>query len=221
LNQPYIDIYYIHRLDDVTPIEKTMEALVDLKNQGKIKHIGISECSAAALRRAHAVHPVSCVQVEYSISCRNIEDNGVLATARELGVAVVAYNPLGNGLLSGGIRKREDFTKPGDLRGMIPALREENFEGNMRVVEKMTEIAEAKGVALSQLAIAWLLAQGDDIIPIPGTTNVNHLRKNMESSAVSISAEEDKTLRSLADGIVGGRVQELIGATFRDSAPLE
>jgi aryl-alcohol dehydrogenase-like predicted oxidoreductase len=219
----YIDIYYIHRLDKVTPIEKTMHALVDLKKQGKIRHIGLSECSANSLRRAQAIHPVTCVQVEYNLFCTVIEspEIDVLKTARELGIGVVAYGPLGSGILSGTLRNREDVSKPGDLRGMIPQLREENFANTVAAVDEISKIAQAKGATPGQLALAWLLAQGDDIFPIPGTTKIHRLRENMESVSVSISESENAKLRELAKGIRGGRVQDMLGFAFGDTPPLE
>ncbi|KAL1870356.1 hypothetical protein Plec18167_007490 [Paecilomyces lecythidis] len=220
LRLPFVDLYYVHRLDKVTPIEKTMEAMVELKNAGKIKHIGLSECSAASLRRAHAVHPVTCVQVEYSAFCTDIERNGLLQAARELGVAIVAYSPLGNGLLTGTIRNREDVAKPGDLRGMLPWLRDENLEKNVAIIDKISEIAKAKGVTTAQLALAWVLAQGDDIFAIPGTKRVNRLEENLRSLSVSLSKEEEKSIRQLAEACVGERVQDMTGFAFADTPPL-
>lgn len=221
LNVSYLDIYYIHRLDKVTPVEKTMEAMVELKNAGKIKHIGLSECSAESLRRAHAVHPVTAVQVEYSLFCRAIESPQyrLLETARELGVAIVCYSPLGNGFLANTIRTKEDV-KPGDARAKLPWLTEENFEQNVAVVDKIAKIAASKGVSSAQLALAWLLAQGDDIFPIPGTTKTHRLAENLESVRVSLSADEEKELREIADGIVGARFQELTGYAFADTPAL-
>ncbi|CAI7642067.1 unnamed protein product [Penicillium viridicatum] len=221
LNVPYLDIYYIHRLDKVTPVEKTMEAMVELKNAGKIKHIGLSECSAESLRRAHAVHPITAVQVEYSLFCRAIESPQyrLLETARELGVAIVCYSPLGNGFLANTIRTKEDV-KPGDARSNLPWLTEENLEQNVAVVDKIAKIAASKGVSSAQLALAWLLAQGDDIFPIPGTTKTHRLVENLESVRVSLSADEEKELREIADGIVGGRFQEMTGYAFGDTPPL-
>lgn len=223
LGVSYIDIYYVHRLDKVTPIEKTMEALVELKKQGKIKHIGLSECSADTLRRAQAIHPVACVQVEYNLFCTVIESPkvAVLKTARELGIAIVAYGPLGSGILSGTLRTREDVSKPGDLRGMIPQLREENFENTVAAVDDISTVADRKGVTPGQLALAWLLAQGEDIIPIPGTTKAERLRENLGSLSVSISPSEDSELREIAKRIKGGRVQDMLGFSFGDTPPLE
>ena len=222
LRLPYVDLYYIHRLDKITPIEKTMEAMVELKKAGKIKYVGMSECSADSLRRAHAVHPVTCVQIEYSPFCLDIESpkTKLLGTARELGVAIVAYSPLGNGLLTGTIRKREDFTKTGDLRSALPWLKEENLASNLAVVDKITSIAESKGITASQLTLAWLLAQGDDIFAIPGTTKAHRLEENLKSLSVNISPEEEKAVREVAQGVKGGRVQELTGYAFADTPPV-
>ncbi|KAF2103635.1 Aldo/keto reductase [Rhizodiscina lignyota] len=222
LGLPSIDIYYVHRLDKVTPIEKTIEAMVELKNAGKIKYLGMSECSAESLRRAHAVHPITCVQVEYSPFCLAIESpkTKLLEVARELGVAVVAYSPLGNGLLSGSIRSREDFMRPNDSRKILPWLSEENFPKNMAIVHKISDIAEAKSITVAQLTLAWLLAQGDDIFPIPGTSKVHRLEENLGSLFVSLSPEEEKTIRTLAQESAGGRFQEATGYAFADTPEL-
>jgi len=223
LGLPHIDLYYVHRLDKKTPIEKTIAALVELKKAGKIKHLGLSECSAESLRRAHAVHPITCVQVEYSAFCLAIEsaDIRLLEAARELGVAIVAYSPMGNGLLTGTLRTRNDFTKPGDLRAVIPWLKEENLENNVAIVDKISEIAKAKGVTTAQLALAWLLAQGDDIFAIPGTKKVHHLVENLESISILISPEEESAIRELSQAVVGGRMQAMTGFDFADTPPLQ
>jgi aryl-alcohol dehydrogenase-like predicted oxidoreductase len=222
LGLPYVDLYYVHRLDKITPIEKTIEALVELKNAGKIKHLGLSECSAETLRRAYAVHPITCVEVEYSVFYLAIEEPQVrlLETARELGVAVVAYSPMGNGVLTGSLRTLEDFTKQGDLRAALPWLKEDNLEKNVAVVDKLSEIAKAKGVTTAQLALAWLLAQGDDIFPIPGTKGIHHLTDNLESMSISLSADEEKAVRKLSPEAIGGRLQAMTGYAFADTPPL-
>lgn len=222
LGLPYVDLYYVHRLDKITPIEKTIEALMELKHAGKIKHIGLSECSANSLRRAHAVSPITCIQVEYSAFCLAIEspDVRLLETARELGVAIVAYSPMGNGLLTGSLRTREDFTKPGDLRAALPWLKEENLENNVGVVDKISEIAKKKGCSTAQLALAWLLAQGDDIFAIPGTKKVHHLEANLGSMSITLSSEEEKEIRKLSEAVVGGRMQALSGYDFADTPAL-
>ncbi|KAF1982812.1 aldo-keto reductase [Aulographum hederae CBS 113979] len=222
LGVPYVDLYYVHRLDKMTPIEKTMEAMVELKKAGKIKYIGLSECSAESLRRAYAVHPVAAVQLEYSAFYLAIESPKIklLETARELGVAVVAYTPLGHGFLTGSIRKREDFTKPGDQRGILPQLSEANLDKNLAVVDKISDIAKAKGVTAAQLGLAWLLAQGDDIFPIPGTTKIHRLEENLGSMFVSLSSEEDQAIRELAQGFQGDRFQDSTGFSYGNTPPL-
>jgi aryl-alcohol dehydrogenase-like predicted oxidoreductase len=222
LGLPSVDLYYIHRLDGKTSIEKTVEAMVELKNAGKIKYLGLSECSADSLRRAHAVHPITCVQVEYSAFCLAIEspEISVLKTARELGVAIVAYSPLGNGILTGMLRKREDFSKPGDLRGHIPWLKEENIQTNIGIVDQLTEMAKSKGATTAQIALAWLMAQGDDIFAIPGTKNTQRLAENLASLNLTISPEEEKTIRKLSNHVVGERVQNATGWAFGNTPPL-
>ncbi|KAK3683038.1 hypothetical protein LTR37_020620 [Vermiconidia calcicola] len=208
LGVDFVDLYYIHRLDKVTPIEKTMEAMVELKNAGKIKRIGMSECSAHSLRRAHAVHPITAVQIEYSPFCRDIESPKIklLETARELGVAVVCYSPLDNGILTGTIRSKEDFSKPGDLRFILPQLKQENLAHN-----KATP---------AQLVLAWLLSQGDDVFPIPGTTKAHRLQENLGSLTIPVASEDDKAIRELGENIKGGRFQEATCHAFADTPPL-
>ncbi|KAJ5806571.1 Aldo/keto reductase [Penicillium pulvis] len=224
LGLPFVDLYYVHRLDKVTPIEKTLQAMVELKDAGKIKYIGLSECSAESLRRAHAVHPITCVQVEYSLFCREIESpkRKLLETARELGVAIVCYSPLGNGILTGGIRSKEDVTKGGDKRGLfLPWLQEGNIEKNMALVDEIAEVARAKGVTTPQISLAWLLAQGDDIFPIPGSSKTLRLEENLESLFVYLSEEEEKNIRQLGERVLGGRFQATTGYDFADTPALE
>lgn len=222
LGLPYVDLFYVHRLDKITPIEKTVQALVELKNAGKIKYLGLSECSAESLRRAHAVHPISAVQVEYSPFCLEIESpkRQLLQTARELGVAIVCYSPLGNGFLGGLIRSRADVTKPGDSRGVLPWLAEENIDKNLAILDKISDIAKYKSITTAQLALAWLLAQGDDIFPIPGTSKPHRLDENLTSVDVSISYIEEKAVRELSSQIVGGRFQSSTGYAYADTPEL-
>jgi aryl-alcohol dehydrogenase-like predicted oxidoreductase len=222
LGLPSVDLYYVHRLDGKTPIEKTIQAMVELKDAGKIKYLGLSECSADSLRRAHAVHPITCIQVEYSAFCRDIESPTVnlLKTARELGVSVVAYSPLGNGILTGALRTREDFSKPGDLRSHMPWLSEQNLQTNLGIVDKLTEMAKSKGVTTPQLALAWLMAQGDDIFAIPGTKSLNRLTENLASLNLSISVGEENSIREVTAQVAGERVQNLTGLAFGDTPPL-
>ena len=201
-----IDLYYCHRVDGKTPIEKTVEAMVELKNEGKIKYLGLSEISSDTLRRAHAVHPISAVQVEYSPFALEIESKQIdlLATCRELGVAVVAYSPLCRGILGGALRSPDDFAKD-DARRMLPRFSPENFSKNLKLVDQITELADKKGVKASQLTLAWLMAQGDDIFPIPGTTNINRLKENLGSFEVKLSKEEDQQIRKACEeGDVSG-----------------
>lgn len=207
----------------MTPIERTIEAMVELKKAGKIKHIGMSECSADSLRRAHAVHPVTAVQLEYNPFCLAIESEAtpLLKTARELGVAIVAYCPLGHGFITGAIRDRESVLTPTDSRGMIPWLREDNLANNIAVVDKISAMAAKKGFTTAQLTLAWLLAQGDDIFPIPGTKKVSRLEENLGSMHITLTAEEERAFRKAAEGVVGGRVQDLLGYTFADTPPLQ
>ncbi|CAK7235073.1 hypothetical protein SBRCBS47491_009168 [Sporothrix bragantina] len=225
LGLEYIDLYYVHRIDGKTPIEKTMEVLVDLKNQGKIKYIGLSACSAASLRRAYAVHPITCIQMEYSLFVTEIETpaRGVLAAARELGVAVVAYSPLGRGILTGGIASGSDLEAGGDMRRTfgLPWFQEGNLEKNLALVAKMGELAKAKGVTTPQLCLAWVLAQGDDIFAIPGTRKIERLEQNLESLKVTLTADEEKQLRALGAQVAGANGRpEHAALNFGDSPEL-
>ncbi|KAK5165844.1 uncharacterized protein LTR77_008767 [Saxophila tyrrhenica] len=223
LQLPYVDLYYVHRVDKKTPIENTMKVMVELKNEGKIKYIGLSECSADTIRRAHVVHPVTAMQIEYSPFCLAIEDPKieVLKTCRELGIATVAYSPLGNGLLTGTLRAQADWTKPGDLRGALPWLQADVFEHNLGVVDRIGELAKKKGVSPSQLALAWVLKQGDDVFAIPGTTKIHRLDENLASLDVELSEDDEKAVRQLAKEIKGGRIQDLTGYAFASTPPLE
>lgn len=200
LGVDYIDLYYPHRLDGSTPVELIIAELVKLKEQGKIRHIGLSEVSATTLRRAHAIHPIAAVQIEYSPFTTEIESpsTSLLSTCRELGVAIVAYSPLSRGLLSGQIRSAADFG-PDDVRAHYPRFSAENFPKNMVVVNELKRVAEAKGCTAAQLTLAWLLAQGDDIFPIPGTTRLATLEENVAAASVSLTAEETAHIRSLVD----------------------
>ncbi|CAK7226470.1 hypothetical protein SCUCBS95973_006210 [Sporothrix curviconia] len=207
LGLDYVDLYYVHRIDGKTPIEKTMEVLVDLKNQGKIRYIGLSACSAASLRRAYAVHPITCIQMEYSLFSHELEtpERGVLAAARELGVAIVAFSPLGRGILTGGLTAGSDLEASGDIRRKfgLPWFQEGNLEKNLALVAKIGEMAKAKGATTPQLCLAWLLAQGDDIFAIPGTRKVERLEQNLASLKVTLTADEEKALRALGEQVAG------------------
>ncbi len=184
-----IDLYYQHRVDPNTPIEETVGAMAELVKQGKVKYLGLSEASAETLRRANKVHPITALQSEYSLWTRDVEDNDVLATCRELGIGFVPYSPLGRGFLSGEIKRFEDLAAD-DYRRQSPRFQGENFDKNMRLVEKVEEIATEKGITTSQLALAWVLAQGQDIVPIPGTKRRKYLEQNAEAANVILSQED-------------------------------
>jgi aryl-alcohol dehydrogenase-like predicted oxidoreductase len=184
----HIDLYYQHRVDRTVPIEETVGAMSRLVDAGKVRFLGLSEASPATLRRAHAVHPISALQTEYSLWSRDPED-ALLATVRELGITFVAYSPLGRGFLTGRFAQFEDLPEK-DYRRFSPRFQGENFVKNLALVERVSEIARDKGVRPAQLALAWVLAQGDDIVPIPGTTRRQHLEENLETLHLALSADE-------------------------------
>ena len=200
LGTDHIDLYYIHRVDPKVRIEETIEALAELVKEGKVKYLGISECSERTLRRAHAVHPIAAVQMEYSFFSLDIEreEIGIKKACDELGVAIVAYSPLGRGLLTGQYKSRNDFA-PGDVRLYMPRFSEENFPKNLEVVDRVAEIAKRKGCTAGQLALAWLLKQGENVIPIPGTRHVKYLEENIGALKVELTAEEVQEIRKLAE----------------------
>ena len=184
-----IDLYYLHRVDQNTPIEETVGAMAKLIEEGKIRHIGLSEASAETLRRAAKVHPITALQSEYSLWTRDVEENDVLAACRELGIGFVPYSPLGRGFLSGEIKKFEDM-EADDWRRTNPRFQGENFDKNIKLVEKLEEIAREKEVTASQLALAWVLAQGQDVVPIPGTKRVKYMEENAAAADIILSQEE-------------------------------
>ncbi|OGE48688.1 hypothetical protein PENARI_c026G07724 [Penicillium arizonense] len=195
-----IDLYYCHRVDGVTPIEKTIEAMVELKDQGKIKYLGLSECSASTLRRAHAIHPIAAYQVEYSPFALDIESptTDILNTCRELGIAVIAYSPVGRGILTGQIQSLSDIPE-NDFRRMLPKYGEENFPKILELVQGLKAVASNHGSTAAQVAIAWLLAQGSDIIPIPGTKSIKNLDENTRTVSLNLSEKELTEIRELID----------------------
>ncbi|RKO93476.1 oxidoreductase [Blyttiomyces helicus] len=195
-----IDLYYQHRVDPNTPIEDTVRAMAKLVQEGKVRYLGLSECSAKTLRRAYAVHPIAAVEIEYSPWTTDIEENGLLATARELGVSIVAYSPLGRGFLTGKYRSLDDFA-PDDFRRYSPRFQGGNFAKNLEIVEKLEELAKQKGVLVSQVVLAWILKQGEDFITIPGTKRIKYLEENMGANAVTISDAEDKAIRNIINSI--------------------
>ena len=188
LGVDHIDLYYQHRVDRSVPVEDTWGAMAELVEAGKVRYLGISEAAAATVRRAHAVHPISAGQYEWSLFTRDLEDE-VLATLRELGIGVVAYSPLGRGFLSGRITSPDDFGED-DFRRNHPRFTGENFARNLDLVERVRELAAAKGVTPSQLAIAWVLAQGDDVVPIPGTKRRRYLEENVAALELRLSPED-------------------------------
>ena len=184
-----IDLYYQHRVDPETPIEETVGAMARLVEEGKVRYLGLSEASAETLRRASKIHPIAALQSEYSLWTRDVEDNDVLAACRELGIGLVAYSPLGRGMLSGEIKKFDDLAED-DYRRHNPRYQGENFDKNLQLVEKIEEIAKEKSVTTSQLALAWVLAQGNDIVPIPGTKRRKYLEQNAEAADIILSRED-------------------------------
>jgi aryl-alcohol dehydrogenase-like predicted oxidoreductase len=204
LGVDHIDLYYQHRVDRSTPIEETWGALAELVTAGKVRHLGISEASAATIRRAHAVHPITALQTEWSLWTRDVEENGVLATVRELGIGFVAYSPIGRGFLSGEIRSLDDLA-PDDFRRHNPRFQGDNFATNLQLVDKVREIAQEKGVTATQLALAWVLAQGQDVVPIPGTKRVKYLEENTAAADITLTDDDRRRLAEVAPvGVTAG-----------------
>lgn len=201
-----LDLYYLHRVDPDVPVEESFGALADLVAAGKVGYLGISEASAATIRRAHAVHPLSAVQTEYSLATRDVEANGVLDTVRELGIGFVGYSPLGRGLLTGRIRTLDGLAEH-DFRRVAPRFQKENLDANLHVVEQLEALAAAKGITTGQLALAWVLAQGEDVVAIPGTKRVTYLEENIAASAVALGADDLAALDRIAPhgSLVGDR----------------
>jgi aryl-alcohol dehydrogenase-like predicted oxidoreductase len=198
-----IDLYYLHRKDPDTPIEDTVGAMAQLVQEGKIRAIGLSEVNADTLRKAHAVHPVTALQSEYSLWTRDPEDE-ILQTCSELGIAFVAYSPLGRGFLTGQIKKFEDF-EPGDYRRFSPRFQGDNFNKNLQLVEKIEAMARQKGCTPSQLALAWVMAQGEFIFPIPGTKHIKYLEENAGALNVALTQEELAEIDNIAPkGVAAG-----------------
>lgn len=183
-----IDLYYQHRVDPQTPIEETVGAMAELVHAGKIRFLGLSEASAETIRRAHAIHPITAVQSEYSLWTRDPED-GVLQTCRELGIGFVPYSPLGRGFLTGQIKRFEDLAED-DYRRQTPRFQGENFQRNLDLVDRVAEIAREKHCSPAQLALAWVLAQGEDIVPIPGTKRRKYLQENVGSIDVNLTSSD-------------------------------
>lgn len=201
-----LDLYYQHRIDPDVAIEETVGAMADLVKQGKVRYLGLSEASAATLERAHKVHPISALQSEYSLWSRDQQDNGCLAACQRLGIAFVPYSPLGRGFLTGALKSPDDFGAD-DYRRFSPRFQGENFAKNLLLVEQVKSLAADKGVTAGQLALAWVLAQGDYIIPIPGTKRRTYLQENVEALSISLSADELAALDAIfpADATAGLR----------------
>jgi aryl-alcohol dehydrogenase-like predicted oxidoreductase len=198
-----IDLYYQHRVDPKTPIEETVGAMAELVQSGKVRYLGLSEAGAHTIRRADAVHPISALQTEYSLWSRDAEDE-ILPTVRELGIGFVAYSPLGRGFLTGQIRKPGDLAAD-DWRHTSPRFQGENFQKNLDLVTKIEELAEKRKIKASQLALAWVLAQGEDIVPIPGTKRRSYLEENIAALEIRLTQEELAALDAIAPrGIAQG-----------------
>ena len=191
-----IDLYYQHRVDPETPIEETVGAMAQLVAEGKVRAIGLSEASPQTLRRAHAVHPITALETEYSLWSREPEDE-LLQTCQELGIAFVAYSPLGRGFLTGQLKSFDDLAED-DWRRFSPRFQGENFQKNLELVRKIQDLATEKGCTPSQLALAWVMAQGDHIFPIPGTKQIKYLEENIGSLKVSLSKEDLKAIDAIA-----------------------
>ncbi|MBO9715856.1 MAG: aldo/keto reductase [Pseudoxanthomonas sp.] len=189
LGVDHIDLYYQHRVDPAVPIEDTVGAMARLVEQGKVRYLGLSEAAPATIRRAHAVHPITALQTEYSLWSREPEENGVLATVRELGIGFVPYSPLGRGFLTGAYRSVEDLDAD-DYRRHAPRFEGDNFARNLRLVEQVRAMAAARGISAGQLALAWVLAQGEDLVPIPGTKRIRYLEENLAALDVVLTPAE-------------------------------
>jgi aryl-alcohol dehydrogenase-like predicted oxidoreductase len=199
LGVDHIDLYYQHRVDTSTPIEETVGAMKELVDAGKVRHLGLSEAAPETIRRAHAVHPITALQTEYSLWSRDPEDE-LLETVRGLGIGFVAYSPLGRGFLTGQYKTADDLPED-DFRRRNPRFQGENFERNLELVAQVEELAREKGVTASQLALAWVLAQGDDVVPIPGTKRVKYLEENAGAVDVVLSPDD---LQRLEDAFPKG-----------------
>ena len=214
LGVDHIDLYYQHRVDPSTPIEETVGAMKELVEAGKVRHLGLSEAGPPTIRRAHAVHPITTLQTEYSLWSRDPEDE-VLPTTRELGIGFVAYSPVGRGFLSGRIRSVDDLGE-NDFRKHHPRFQGENFQRNLDLVQSVDDLAAEKGCTPVQLALAWVLAQGEDVVPIPGTTRVGHLEENAAALAVELTADDLRRLEEAfpTGATAGDRYSDMSGVNL-------
>jgi aryl-alcohol dehydrogenase-like predicted oxidoreductase len=194
LGVDHIDLYYAHRVDPIVPIEETFGALAELVAEGKVRYLGISEAKADSIRRAHAVHPITALQSEWSLWTRGIEDE-VVPTCRELGIGIVPFSPLGRGFLTGALTSHSQLTE-GDMRVAFPRFTEENFDANLALVRALQVVAEQKGVTPGQLALAWVQAKGADVVPIPGTKRRKYLEENVAAVGIELSTEDIKAIES-------------------------
>ena len=208
-----IDLYYLHRVDPNTPIEETVGAMAQLVQQGKVRFLGLSEVSAATLRRAYSVHPITALQSEYSLWTRDVEAE-ILPTCRELGIGFVPFSPLGRGFLTGQIKSTQDLTED-DMRHKLPRFQGDNFQRNLELVQRIEEIAAEKGYKPAQLALAWVLAQGDNIIPIPGTKRQTYLEENIAALDLVLSEDDLKRINEVVpqDSVAGLRYPEALMRT--------
>jgi aryl-alcohol dehydrogenase-like predicted oxidoreductase len=206
-----IDLYFQHRVDPVTPIEETIGAMAELVHEGKVRYIGMSEAAASTIRRAHAIHPITAVETEYSLWSRDVEDE-ILPACRELGIGFVPYSPLGRGFLTGLIKTFDDFAQD-DFRRYLPRFQGENFHKNLVLVDYIRELAEQKGCKPSQLALAWLLSRGEDVIPIPGTKRIPYLEENIGAVDIQLTCEDLKRIDEIAPkgAAIGDRYGNMAG----------
>jgi len=204
-----LDLYYQHRIDPRISVEESVGAMAELVKEGKVRYLGLSEASAATLERAQTVHPITALQTEYSLWSRDPEENGVLETCRRLGIGFVPYSPLGRGFLTGTLKSADDFAAD-DYRRNSPRFQGENFAKNLLLVEKVQKLAADKGVTAGQLALAWVLAQGNDVVPIPGTKQRKYLQENVAALDIKLSADELKALKDLfpESAVAGERYTE-------------
>jgi aryl-alcohol dehydrogenase-like predicted oxidoreductase len=209
LGVDHVDLWYLHRLDRRVPIEETVGAMAEVVAAGKVRHLGLSEVSASTLRRAHATHPIAAVQSEWSLWTRDPEAS-VLPTCRELGIGFVPFSPLGRGFLSGALRSPDDFG-PDDSRRLLPRFQGENFDRNLDLVAKVREIADTKGATPAQLALAWLLAQGNDVAPIPGTKRRSRLEENLGATTIELSDADRAAIDAVfpPDAAAGDRYADM------------
>jgi aryl-alcohol dehydrogenase-like predicted oxidoreductase len=211
LGTDHVDLYYQHRVDPKVPIEETVGAMAELVQAGKVRHLGLSEAAADTIRRAHAVHPIAVVQTEYSLWTRDVEAE-ILPTCRELGIGFVAYSPLGRGFLSGRFSSPEELDE-GDFRRTGPRFTGENLDANLKLAAKVAEIAREKGITPAQLALAWVLAQGEDIVPIPGTKRRKYLEENAAAADVELTPEDLDRIHAELPPAAGERYDETGMAT--------